>query len=143
MSEHATLDDLLAALAASAPEGYRVPLAAKKLLNLAHRNGWGCRATWGAAFGGKPFLTVAVRRSDPVWEAKLTWHSMAQGLQEPPPAGSLRLFSAIWRKEKVVDYASSTSFPVLIENGWYWRDLPSVKALGKAIEANPVKRENS
>lgn len=125
----------LVKLADDAPFGrLEIPKAAINLIRTADANGWDVGAGWGTSMSDEPFLTVAVRRTDPEIYAKLTWHT--RDLE----AGKLRLFSKIWRKEQITKPTEGhPNWETIVERGWYWRDLASLKTLTETITQRPVK----
>lgn len=98
-----------------------LPKAARDLVALAKENGWSVTGATSEDTGGNPFVTLELKRLEPEWEIRVTWHSRSTG------GKSLRLSGLIWRH-------------VPLEGiGHYWRDAPSLKAVRQAIVDNPVE----
>jgi hypothetical protein len=127
-------------LTADAPEGYKLPKAFVELVEHADAHGWESAAAWFWDHSENPYLSIELRRFEPDWNAKLTWHSRPNGLGADFPHGRLRLFSGIWQRDTVYDESEHTNHRVIVALGWYWRDVPSLKQLREAIAANPVPK---
>lgn len=127
----------LGKLESLAPEGYQPPKAFVELVEHAHAHGWETAAAWLWDHSEHAYLSVELRRREPDWNVKLTWHSRPRGLGADFAHGRLRLFSGIWKRDTVYGALEHVSYPVVVEQGWNWADVPSLKKLREAIAANP------
>lgn len=126
-------------LANKAPDGYKLPKAFVDLVKHATACGWESYAGWFLDSSMHPYLSIELRRLDPFWHAKLTWHSRPNGGgTDFVQHGRLRLFSGIWRHETIYEVSTRADYRVIVEQGWPWSDIPSLKKLREEIAANPV-----
>lgn len=128
----------LVELEGDAPEGYQLPKAFVELVEHVNVHGWESAAAWFWDHSGNPYLSIELRRHEPGWNVKLTWHSRPRGIGPDFPHGKLRLFSGIWCRDGVYRDSESGGSRVIVERGWYWADIPSLKKLRQAIAEHPV-----
>jgi hypothetical protein len=90
-----------------------LPKAAVELIRCAADHGWRIGVGHGLDSGDSPFINIELGINDPSWLYRLTWHTRG--------TGTYRLFTKICRG-----------------GGHWWRDAPSVEAIGAHIASTEV-----